>query len=334
VTIAVSPLDAYVHALDPPHLEEARRLASASLDEGMDVEGLIEDVLAPAQREVGRRWYANEWTVADEHAASAITDAVLAEASLRTASPSTAEGRLVSCGVEGEWHTLPVRMLTDQLVANGHDVTFLGPSLSSAQLIRSLREITPVAVLASCTVPLHLAGARRTIEAAHQAGVPVIIGGLALGADGSRAAALGADAWAPSAQHATDVLATWARQAPRLQAAQAVKPEQALLELPADLLVSACLQTMLDDNTLGSLTEPQLERAREDITFILQFCSAALIVDEPGVFDEFTRWLRGLLAVRGVPAAAIRASYQALAKTLGAGFPATVAMLAAAMPLL
>jgi hypothetical protein len=113
-----------------------------------------------------------------------------------------------------------------------------------------------------------------------------------------------------------------------------VKPEQALLELPADLLVSACLQTMLDDNTLGSLTEPQLERAREDITFILQFCSAALIVDEPGVFDEFTRWLRGLLAVRGIPAAAIRASYQALAKTLGAGFPATVAMLAAAMPLL
>jgi methanogenic corrinoid protein MtbC1 len=295
---------------------------------------LIDEVLAPAQREVGRRWYANEWTVADEHAATAITDAVLAEASLRNVSPVTATRRSVSCCVEGEWHTIPARMLTDQLVADGHDVTFLGPSLSPAQLDGFLRDTRPVALLASCTVPLHLAGARRTIAAAHDAGVPVILGGLALGLDGARGCTLGADAWASSAAEAATVLSTWATQPPHLHAPHDVDREQAALELPSEVLVDSCVRTLLEGNALDGLSETQLTRTREDITFIIQFCSAALLVNEPSLFHEFSRWLRGLLAVRGVPTETIRLSYRAIAETLGGSFPTTAAMLIDATTLL
>ena len=33
------------------------------------VQDLVQGLLAPAQAEVGRRWEANQWSVADEHAA-------------------------------------------------------------------------------------------------------------------------------------------------------------------------------------------------------------------------------------------------------------------------
>jgi methanogenic corrinoid protein MtbC1 len=334
VTDGASALCSYLRALDPPDLGGARRLVTTSLDDGMAVGRLIDEVLAPAQREVGRRWYANEWTVADEHAATAITDAVLAEASLRNVSPVTASRRSLSCCVEGEWHTIPARMLTDQLVADGQDVTFLGPSLSPAQLGGFLRDIRPIALLASCTVPVHLTGARRTIAAAHEAGVPVIIGGLALGLDGARAGALGADAWASSATEAAAVLATWAGQPPQLHTPHDVDREHAALELPSELLVDSCVRTLLEGKALDGLTDAQLARTREDVSVILQFCSAALLVNEPSLFHEFTRWLRGLLAVRGVPTATIQLSYRAIADTLGRSFPTTAAMLIEATTLL
>ncbi len=104
--------------------------------------------------------------------------------------------------------SLPPRMLDATLVAGGFDITFLGPSLPAAQFARSLNEINPTTALLSCTNPINLPGARRTIEVAHDAGVSVIIGGRALDAGGVRAKALGADAWATNAAGAASILAS------------------------------------------------------------------------------------------------------------------------------
>ncbi len=81
------------------------------------------------------------------------------------------------------------------------------------------------------------------------------------------------------------------------------------------------------------MTAAQLERTREDIAYILQFCATALITQDHTVLDEFTMWLRDLLAVRNVPAGTIRTSYQSIAAVLGGGFPKTNTMLAAAATL-
>ena len=78
-------LDAYVATLQPPDLVGARRLATKSLDEGMAATTFIEEIIGPAQEQVGCRWHAGEWTVAQEHAATAIADSVLASVSLRAA---------------------------------------------------------------------------------------------------------------------------------------------------------------------------------------------------------------------------------------------------------
>jgi len=324
-------LNTYLATLDPADMAAGRRLVNRILDQGKAPEAVIDEVLVPAQVEVGRRWQENEYTVPQEHAATAVTDAVLATMAARSPRDASIHGRIVTCCVEGEWHTLPLRMLTDSLTMRGHDVVFLGPSVPAAQLAGFLRSVDPVALVVSCTAANGLVGARRTIEAGHAAGVPVLIGGRGLGADSTRADNVGADAWAANAAGADAVLTEWARHRPELAHPCDVEPEQAELEHPRPSLVDDCLGVLLDRQPgLRAMTDSQLERTREDLAFIMQFCSAALACCDPTVLDDFTVWLRDLLAPRGVAAAAIVAGYDAIAAVLGEGFPVTVGMLATA----
>lgn len=328
-------LEDYFSTLDPPDIHAARQVATGALDSGMAPGHFVETVLKPAQEEVGRRWYTNEWTVAQEHAATTITDAVLTLISLRTTGGERSRTRIVSGCVEGEWHTMPVRMLGTTLDVYGYDVTFLGASLPAAQFANSLNDIKASAALLSCTNPINLPAARHTIEVAHQAGVLVIIGGRALDADGIRARALGADASATSADGVVMTLAAWDTRRPAQAHAADISPEAAELEVPRPGLVEDCLSELLQRQPrLRNMTEIQLDRTREDFGYILQFCSAALVTRDHTVLDEFTIWLRDLLAVRGVPAGTIQVSYQSISAVLGGGFPQTIAMLAAAATLI
>jgi len=328
-------LGAYLATLDPPDLMAARRLANRALDRGMSPAAFIEQILVPAQEEIGRRWQTNECTIPQEHAATVVADAVLATVSARNPGENSIRGRVVSCCVEGEWHTLPLRLVSDSLAMRGHDIVFLGPSVPPPQLSGFLRSIDALALMASCTTATNLPGARRTIEAAHDAGVPVIVGGRGLGADSTRADDLGADAWGSNAAGADAVLAGWTDHPPALAQASALEPEVAELEHPPAALVQECLDVLLDRQpALRWMTGAQVDRTREDLSYAMQFCAAALVCHDPTVLDEFTLWLRELLAPRAVPASAIRAGYQAIAEVLGAGFPETVGMLAASSVLL
>jgi hypothetical protein len=128
--------------------------------------------------------------VADEHAATAVTEACTLALPTSGAGPLV----LVACP-EGEWHTLPPRMLA---VVAGVRAVVLGPGLPAAHLERYLDRQQPDVLALSCTMPTNLLQARDSIAAAHRAGVPVVAGGRAFGPDGRRAAHLGADAWAAS----------------------------------------------------------------------------------------------------------------------------------------
>lgn len=328
-------LKSYLALLDPPNLAAARRLANRALDQGMAPGTFIEQILVPAQEEVGRRWQANETTVPQEHAATVVAETVLATISARVPGDRSIQGRIVSCCVEGEWHTLPLRLISDSLTMSGHDVVFLGPSAPASQLSGFLQLTDAFALLASCTMARCLVGARRTIEAAHDAGVPVIIGGKGLGADSTRADNLGADAWASNRVGVDALLSDWTADPPVLSHAYEVEPEQAQLDNPRPALVEECLSVLLERQpALLEMTVAQTERTRENIADIIQFCSAALVCRDTTVLDDFTLWLRDVLAPRGVPVSVIRAGYEAIAEVLGGGYPATVRMLAASSALL
>ena len=273
---------------------------SAARDAGLAAAVML---LADVQQKVGRLWQQNELTVADEHAATAIVDLALAAACFEAEHrPRTPEGTVVVACAEEEWHVMPARMFAEQLSAAGWDVVFLGASTPAEHLQRFVAGERPAAVAVSCTVPLHLPGARRAISASHTAGVPVLAGGAAFGTAPNRAAAIGADAWASSLDDAVVAITRWVSNRPPL-AVPLVDDSPALAagaERP--LIVERAMSALASRfPPLADYTSWQLARTREDLDYILRFVEASLLTGDDSITTDFASWLESVLAARGMP---------------------------------
>ncbi|MEV1147125.1 cobalamin B12-binding domain-containing protein, partial [Micromonospora sp. NPDC049799] len=194
---ADAAVEAYLGCLDAADPPAAIRLALGLLDAGWTVADVLVDVVAVAQREIGLRWLTGRWSVAQEHAATHVTELVVGAVAARIP-PAPARGHVVSACVEGEWHALAARIVTEVVRADGWRVTFLGASVPTRHLVSYLHQTGPDAVLLSCVQPNRLVRAGRMIEACRTAGVPVVAGGPGFGANGRWAAAVGGSSAASS----------------------------------------------------------------------------------------------------------------------------------------
>jgi methanogenic corrinoid protein MtbC1 len=321
--ITAAHVERFVDALARRDRKAAARQALGLLEAGAPVQELVQGLLASSQAEVGRRWEANQWSVADEHAATAITDAVLGLLAWQIQAAED-QGHVVVTCAEGEWHSLPARMAAEVLRLHGWQVAFLGASTPADHLRRFVAEVGAVGVVVSCSVPIFLGGAQRSVQAAQSEGVPVLVGGRGFGPDELRARQLGADGWAPDPAAAARLLGTWRQQPPVVADRPAGMRDAEPLELEAvrpELVEAAMNELFLRFPPLAGYSEAQLARTREDLGYILQFLEAALLTDDPRIFlDEFLPWLTRVLTSRGLPAGVVTVGLEALGAVLDA-FP-------------
>lgn len=292
-------------------------------------------LLAEVQREVGRRWQQQEFTIADEHAATAIVDLALTAACLEAAPsrPPAAVGTVVVACAEEEWHVMPARMFAEQLRAGGWDVVFLGASTPAEHLRRFLAAGPPAAVALSCTVPLYLPGARRSVSASHAAGVPVLAGGAAFGTGPDRAAAIGADAWASSTGSAAAILAGWLSGSPALAAPTADEAASLALAAERPALIERAMSALAARYPpLTHYTAWQLARTREDFGYIIRFVEASILARDDSIVTDFAGWLASVLAARGLPDRVVPLSIGVLRNCLPDGFSEADRLLQAMMP--
>lgn len=295
----------YENALAADDRTAVAGLVERLLDDGVAPPDVLTGVVAPVQRAIGERWQRGEWTVAQEHAATAMAMAATDVVARRLNQlPVTAGHVIVTCA-EREWHWLPAAIIACVLRADGWRTTQLGPATPPMRLSRYIQDLGPDAVAVSCSVLGALPTTRRFIEAATAAGVPVMVGGAALGADELRAAALGATAWAPDARAARDVITTLATvvpPAPPLPAAPA--PEQRALDLDQPRLLDGIRRQWTV--TTGAASGPAVTSlrtvAREALPQTLHAVSAALLTGDTRPITETAVWLSELLAARGVEA--------------------------------
>jgi methanogenic corrinoid protein MtbC1 len=294
--------------------QAARDLVKTQLLEGAPGSDLIVDLLAPAQAAVGRHWQRREWSVAEEHAATAVVDAALAVVEARAAAAQPDGPVLVLACAESEWHSLPARMAAQILRESGASVRFLGPSLPADHLREYLGRLQPDALLLSATMPTSLPGAARCIDAAHDVGVHVIAGGGAFGADATRAQRLGADNWVGDVRD----LQSWTAPSPHAASEEPLPwPEFLVLQHAAPAAAAAAYYGLLVRvPALQRMTDSQAARTREDLAHILDFLAVSLLVNDERVMRDFTSWLCDVLQARGVPLSAVPASYRALAEEL------------------
>lgn len=147
--------------------------------EGLDGIAILDDLLAPAMREVGRLWENGEIGIADEHLATAIVHTTLTRVypNLVTAEPRT-RGCVLLAGADGEEHVLGLRMIADVLEGGGFDVRNVGGALPPAALAAAVRRHRPVLVGLADTMGGALS-LRRSMEAvrAVEPEMPILLGG-------------------------------------------------------------------------------------------------------------------------------------------------------------
>lgn len=291
----------------------AVRLAINLLDNRVALDLIVENLLAVAQHMVGDRWQRNELTAADEHLATGVAAAVMDALSGETQTPHGAGLTVVTCA-EGDWHSLAAQMFGVSLRSHGVGVTVLGASTPTDVVAEFLDRSGGDSLAISCSMPIFFPGARRLADAAHQQGIPVIMGGRAFGTDARRAMRLGADAWALSAREAAVILATWKANPPAIDAAPTPvdPPQMHLIEEAHALTLAALPGPAAVHPPLADYDERQMGRMREYLAYLVQFLGAAQMVEDPTVFTEFLVWLRDFLECRGVPANTLVAGLQAL----------------------
>ena len=308
---ADAPTD-YFRTIEEHDVHGATDLILELLHQGTPMTTITQEVIAPAQVRVGQLWASGSWSVADEHAATSITEGALSALTHAAIPRRGAHSRHVAVAcVEGEWHSLPARMAAAVAGSTGEArVTMLGPSLPPEQLHRRLSAGDIDVLALSCTMPTNLIGAARCIAAAHDLDVPVIVGGLAFGHSSHRARALGADGWAVDPGALLGPLPDLAAPSSEMSS------EVLLLDAVDDAIIALAYDRMVGAfPRLSQMTPYQQARTREDLRWMARFAAGALLTNDASIVEDLLTWLCVRLHEM-VPAAVITTSAQLLAETL------------------
>jgi methanogenic corrinoid protein MtbC1 len=197
----------YLEAVSTGNRRRAFDVVDRALAAGMDVRGLYVDVFQPALRGIGRLWQQNAISVADEHLATAITQAAMARLYERLFQAASGGGPLlVAACVDAERHDVGLRMLCDLLELDGWDTVYLGSAVPLDDLVRMVCSRRPDVVALSASIAPHVGRVEETVRAI-RAGCgdrqPVIaVGGRPFAAEPELAARVGADLTAADADEA------------------------------------------------------------------------------------------------------------------------------------
>jgi len=188
----------YVSLLLAGDVRGPRRLIDEAAESGSPVEDLYLEALQPALQEIGERWERGEITVAQEHLATAVTSAVLADLAESLEGTAERRGRALVCCTPGERHALGGRMVADFLAADGWTVEHRGEPVAVEELAELVRRTAPDLVALSTSLSWLLPEARRACVTLKglPASLTVAVGGRAYRGDAHLGELVGADLFA------------------------------------------------------------------------------------------------------------------------------------------
>jgi signal transduction histidine kinase len=197
---------------------QARNLILEQAAAGKSVRYLHGKILEPAMIEIGRLWLESKITVADEHYASAVTEALMNTLHPLQKQSGSQRGRVLLIAVQRELHALGLRMVGDFLELDGWDTIYFGPNLPFESIRSSIEKERPDLIAISVTTPANLLETAEIIERIRMMpearSTPVLVGGYPFTVDPSLWRAVGADAWAANGAHALRVARSIQKRAP------------------------------------------------------------------------------------------------------------------------
>ena len=203
-------LEYLVRALEGRRREAADLMRDA-VGDGLTLVRAFDEVLSPAQREIGRMWHLGELNVAEEHLATSITQWVLNVLCFQE-QPSMPNGRtLMAVGLRSNPHDMPLRFLADLHELDGWRSLFLGSEVPTLDLVQVVVSLDVDVLALSASLATHLPELKRLISnvrrSAEDSPVRFLVGGRAFEGQDDLFEVVGADAYAPDLGTALDVSA-------------------------------------------------------------------------------------------------------------------------------
>lgn len=200
---------AYLDAVRAGDRRQAFDIVRRARDGGLALRSIYLEVFQPTLREIGRLWEQNELTVAEEHLATAITQAAMLRLYTQEESPGGGPTLVAACA-ETERHEVGLRMLCDIMDLEGWTTYFLGAAVPPESLIELVRDRNADVLALSASIAPHLSQLRSTITAVRTAlgreRPLILVGGRPFLEQPELAFALGADETAADAVEAATLL--------------------------------------------------------------------------------------------------------------------------------
>lgn len=131
-------------------------LVQSYLDNKITTNELYENVIKKALYDVGELWEYNIISVASEHLASAIVEAILNEQELKTFSKNKINKSIIVTCVENEFHQIGIKMVGNVFEMNGWNVYFLGANTPTQDLISFAKTTKPDLIAISLSLYFNL----------------------------------------------------------------------------------------------------------------------------------------------------------------------------------
>lgn len=172
----------FLQALLSGNRKQCSKIAADYLKADPSFINLYENVLKKALYEIGRLWETNQISVAAEHLATAITEAVLNELFAQLISNKRLNNRVMLTTVENEQHQVGLRMVADVFEMHGWETYYLGVGFPLEELIPYIAEVQPNILAISWSIPFNFDKLKLlTIEVGRlYPNVTLLIGGQAL----------------------------------------------------------------------------------------------------------------------------------------------------------
>lgn len=171
----------FLRALLKGNRVECSRILHAQLENEMPVPDLYEMVIRKSLYEVGDLWEMNRISVATEHLASAIVEALLNELYMTTVQNKKSEDKVIVACVENEFHQIGIKMVSDIFEMNGWNSFFLGANTPTKELISFVELVKPSMLAISMSISSNIPVLEKMIRKidAEAPNLPILVGGQA-----------------------------------------------------------------------------------------------------------------------------------------------------------
>jgi MerR family transcriptional regulator, light-induced transcriptional regulator len=201
--------ESYLAALLACERNKAGKLVLDAVKSGVSIKDIYIHVFQQSQQEMGRLWQSNKVSVAQEHYCTAATQMIMSQLYAQIFAGPRNGRRFVGASVTGDLHEIGIRMVADFFEMDGWDTVFLGSSVPSADLVKTLQDRKPSVVGISATLTPHVAAVVKMIGAIRAApgceNVKILVGGYPFLIVPDLWKQVGADGTCQSAQAAVDL---------------------------------------------------------------------------------------------------------------------------------